>query len=200
MYARLQTAPRTRPPAELAGRPEDLLDVIGGHPGFAGAWLLSPVAADAAGLLTLWQTREDAERAPDRTAAVRGARPVELAADTVYRVVADHSGAGAETDAGYAQLTCFDAPRSPEWSEAFHRAGQERVWPSLRDLTLERARAYLVATPTADLQVALVTDVEAVQQLQAPDDVDALWPCWRTGDAYRRPDRPASCGCRRAAV
>jgi hypothetical protein len=189
MYARLQTT-RTRPPAELAGRVEDLLDVIGSHPGFAGAWMLPPVAADAAGLLTLWQARDDAEQASDRTAAARGERPVELTIDTVYRVVSDQAGSSPEGDPAYAQLTYFDAPRSPEWSEAFLRAGQERIWPAVRDLPGTVRALTLVADSGAHLQVGLVTGVDVVEQLQDRIMSTSLLP-WEDPALLTGPDRVA---------
>src|SRR3954466_14441086 len=121
MYARFQTT-RTVPPPELSARTEELFDLLGTHPGFAGAWLLPPIAAGAGGLLTLWQTRDDAEKASERTAAAHrprprpppGPPPVALAADAIYQVAADLAGVAADQVPAFAQLTHFDAPRTDE--------------------------------------------------------------------------------------
>src|SRR6185312_6456398 len=79
MYARLQT---------LANRPADeslvpkIVDTIASHPGFGG-------------MVSLWQNREDAELASERSAAARGPRPFELTRDEIYEVDADESGRAA---------------------------------------------------------------------------------------------------------
>src|SRR5262245_58591709 len=82
MYARLQT---------VASRPADegivpvIADMVAGHPGFAGLALLAD--DDGGGhMVSLWLAREDAELASERSAAIRGPRPFELARDEIYEV------------------------------------------------------------------------------------------------------------------
>src|SRR3954453_24048772 len=173
MYARFQTT-RTVPPPDISARVEELFDLLGTHPGFAGAWLLPPIPAGAGGLLTLWQTRDDAEKASERTAAAHGPRPVALEGDAIYRVAADLAGVAADQVPVYAQLTHFDPPRTDEWCAATLRAGRERILPAVRDgggwvWAGVRARPGQVRTMAlvgeggAHLVVALTTSVEAIE-------------------------------------
>ena len=71
MYARLQTM-TTRPADE--GLVPMIADMVASHPGFAG---LAMLAFDdgSGGMISLWQNREDAELASERSTAIRGPRP-----------------------------------------------------------------------------------------------------------------------------
>jgi hypothetical protein len=187
MYARFQTT-RTVPPPELSARTEELFDLLGTHPGFAGAWLLPPIAAGAGGLLTLWQTRDDAEKASERTAAAHGPRPVALAGDAIYRVAADLAGVAADQVPVYAQLTHFDPPRTDEWCAATLRAGRERIWPAVRDLPGQVRTLALFGEGGAHLVVALTTSVEAIEAAQQRIMTSTLLP-WEDPAALVGPDR-----------
>jgi hypothetical protein len=187
MYARFQTT-RTAPPADLAARVEEMLDLISGHPGFAGAWILPPIAAGAGGLLTLWQTEDDAVQASERTAAVRGPRPVDLHSDTIYRVAADMTGASADQDPAFAQLIYFDGPRTDEWSAALLRAGRERISPAVRDLPGTVRALTLAGDRNAHLTVSLVTTLETVEQVQRRIMSTELLP-WEDSAMLTGPDR-----------
>jgi hypothetical protein len=187
MYARFQTT-RSAPPADLAGKVADLLDVISGHPGFAGAWLLPPIAADAGGLLTLWAEREDAERAAERTAAVHGPRPIELASDTIHRVETDDAGGAADQEPTVAQIVHFDAPRTDEWAAAMTRADRDRIGPAVRGLAGTVRTLVLAGDDNARLVVTLATSVEAFEEahrrIRATELLDGEDPALLTG-----PDR-----------
>jgi hypothetical protein len=187
VYARFQTT-HTAPPADLSGRVEEMLDLISAHPGFAGAWVLPPIAAGGAGLLTLWQTRDDAERASDRTAAVRGPRPVPLHNDAVYEVVAEMAGTGAPADPAFAQLAYFDGPRTDEWAAAFLRAGKERLWPAVRDIPGTVRFLTLAGEANAQLQVGLVTSIEAIEATGRAIISTELLP-WEDPAMLTGPDR-----------
>ncbi|MCO1660568.1 hypothetical protein [Pseudonocardia humida] len=187
MHARFQTT-RTEPPPDLAGRVEELVDLIGTHPGFAGAWLLPAITAGAGGLLTLWRTREDAELASERTAAVSGPRPVALDGDAIYRVAADMAGTAAEREPAVAQLVHFDAPRTDDWSAAMLRAGRERIWPAVRDVPGAVRSLSLVGDGNAHLVVNLAATVEAVDAAQRLITTTALLP-WEDPAALTGPDR-----------
>lgn len=150
--------------------------------------MLTPVAADAGGLLTLWQTREDAEQASARTAAARGPRPVDLASDAVYRVVTDQAGSSPEAAPTHAQLTWFDAPRTQEWSDAFTRAGQERIWPAVRDLPGLVRSLSLVGAGNAHLHVGLSTGLDPIEQVQQRIMSAPLLP-WEDPALLTGPDR-----------
>ena len=187
MYARFQTS-RTAPPADLVAKVDDLFDALGAHPGFAGAWLLPPISAEVGGLLTLWGTREDAERASERTAAAMGPRPVVLDSDTIYRVAADLAGPAADQEPAFAQLTYFDAPRTDEWSTALLRAGEERIWPAVRDVPGGVRTFGLVGDGNAHLVVALTTSVEAIEAAQQRIMATELLP-WEDPALLSGPDR-----------
>jgi len=88
MFARLQTA---------ATRPTDeslvplITDTIASHSGFAGLAMLAGEDGGAS-MISLWLTREDAELASERSAAIRGPRPIELTRDEIFEVDADEGG------------------------------------------------------------------------------------------------------------
>jgi len=130
MYARLQT---------LANRPADeslvprIVDTIASHPGFAGVAMLA-FDDGSGGMVSLWQNREDAELASERSAAARGPRPFELTRDEIYEVDADESGRAAGEEPSVAFLGEFDGPLSPARLEAARVAGSERIGPVLRTL------------------------------------------------------------------
>jgi hypothetical protein len=128
MFARLQT---------VATRPTDeelvpmIADLVSGHPGSAGLALL---AGDdgGGGLVSLWLTREDAELASERSAAIRGPRPFELTRDEIYQVDADEPGPAADEEPAVAFLGEFDGPLSPARVDAARFAGTQRLAPVLR--------------------------------------------------------------------
>ena len=134
MYARLQT---------VASRPTDeslipvIADLVASHPGFAGLALLGESSDGGGGaghMLSLWQTREDAEQASERSAAIRGPRPVELTRDEIYEVEADEAGPAAGEQPAVAFLGEFDGPLSPARVDAARFAGTQRVVPALREV------------------------------------------------------------------
>jgi hypothetical protein len=130
MYARLQT---------VASRPADegpvpmIADMVAGHPGFAGLAMLAD-GESAAHMVSLWVTREDAELASERSAALRGPRPFELARDEIYEVDADEVGRAAAEQPAVAFLGEFDGPLSPARVDAARFAGTERLGPVLREI------------------------------------------------------------------
>jgi hypothetical protein len=128
MYARLQT---------VAARPTDeelvpmIADMVSGHPGFAGMALLADDGGGG-GLVSLWSTREDAELATERSAAIRGPRPFALTRDEIYEVDADEPGSAAGDEPAAALLGEFDGPLSPARVDAARFAGTRRLAPVLR--------------------------------------------------------------------
>src|SRR5436305_14187527 len=85
MFARLQTVAARPTDEELA---PTIADMVCGHPGFAGLALLSGDVGSGA-LVSIWLTREDAERASERSVEIRGSRPFGLTRTQIYEV-ADH--------------------------------------------------------------------------------------------------------------
>jgi hypothetical protein len=127
MFARLQTV-ASRPVDE--GMVPAIADMIGGHPGFAGLVMLAD--GDSGTMISLWRTREDAESASQRTAAIRGPRPFELVRDEIYEVDADQSGVAAGEPATAAFFGEFDGPMGQAGLDAARFAGIERIGPALR--------------------------------------------------------------------
>jgi len=134
MYAKVQVRREIPPPGHGQEEAKHLLDVVSAHPGFAGAWVLRPLGGPHGALVTLWDTREDAEAAPARSAPhLPGPRPAMLH-DGLYDVALSYSGPAAGEEARYVQLIWFDGPRGPELVQAAARAGRERIMPAVRDL------------------------------------------------------------------
>jgi hypothetical protein len=161
MYARLQTM--TNRPAD-EGMVPMIADMIAAHPGFAGLVMLAGEGDDrSATMVSLWQTREDAELASERSAAIRGPRPFELDRDEIYEVDADEAGqaAGAEPTAAF--FGEFDGPLSPGHLEAARFAGTERIGPALRTVPgLVRVVVLWHPTERRMVVVHLATSVQAL--------------------------------------
>src|SRR4051794_30580017 len=181
MFARLQTS-RTTASADA------LLDPVAGRPGFAGGWLLSPIAAPDGAALTLWHSREDAHAVSEHPAVDRDPRSAAVAVDTLYRVEDDVPGAGIDEDAAYAQLVYFDGPRTAEWSTAVLRADRERIDPAVRDLPGAVRTLVLVGDDNAHLVVSLTTDVTALELARQRIMATELLP-WEEPALLTGPDR-----------
>ena len=162
MFARLQTL-ATRPPDE--GLVPVIADMVGSHPGFAGLVML---AGDDGGgsMVSLWQTREDAELAPERSAAIRGPRPFELTRDEIYQVDADQPGPAAGEQPVVAFLGEFDGPLSQARVDAARFAGTERLAPVITAVPgLIRALVLWHPTERAMAVLHLATSEEALRAL-----------------------------------
>jgi hypothetical protein len=140
MYARLQTVgaakieqavPSGTDAATARGR---MIETVAGHPGFAGLYALAEVGTGLATLLTLWDTEEDAQRAPERTAAQLGPRPMTLDSDDVYEVAEVWTGAAAGETPTDAVVLHFDGPLSQQRVDAAAFAARERIEPVLTPL------------------------------------------------------------------
>jgi hypothetical protein len=161
MFARLQTA---------ATRPTDeslvplIADTIASHPGFAGLVMLAG-EDDGASMISLWLTREDAELAAERSAAIRGPRPIKLARDEIFEVDADEAGAAAGQEPAVAILGEFDGPLSPARVEAARFAGTDRIGPALR--TVPGLVRMLVLWHPTERRMAVLHLATSMQALQA---------------------------------
>ena len=128
MYAHIDR-PRSHGHAEggpgLAGLNSSLIS----QPGLLGAITFRQFAGPAEVSLTLWDTEADA-------AAFAG-QYAELAAlpGQIYQVVDAAAGPAATQAPAYARLMYFDGPRAPEQAAAEDRAGRQRIWPAIRDLS-----------------------------------------------------------------
>jgi hypothetical protein len=187
MFARLQTS-RTAASPDGTGRGDALLDSLARRPGFAGAWLLRPIAAPDGALLTLWHSREDATPVAEPAGAVHESRPPGVAIDTLYRVDDDVPGPDADDEPAYAQLVHFSGPRTPEWSAAVLRANRERLTPATRDIAGSVRTLVLVSDEHAHLVVSLATSVTAFEEAQQRIMATDLLP-WEEPALLTGPDR-----------
>jgi hypothetical protein len=101
----------------------------GGVP--AGALVCAAMGTGPGTVVALWDDERDAARA--RTGAVGPAGAVALGAARAYQIDFRRAGVGTGRPR-YLQLLTFDGPRSAEWSAAYDRAGEHRIWPATRDL------------------------------------------------------------------
>jgi hypothetical protein len=91
------------------------------------------------------------------------AGPVTAGPGRTYEIVARHTGPSRGRPR-YLQLMTFAGPRSPEWSAAFDRSSEERLWPAVRDLP--GLVGELVGS-TSDGGRAVLTLAESVEALEA---------------------------------
>ncbi|MFC4071628.1 hypothetical protein [Actinoplanes subglobosus] len=170
-YARIQTTDN-RPSGSFG-----LTEVISGHPGFAGLFLLSEPSGQAGVLLTLWKSREDAELASERTRTAAGPRPITLTSDTVYEIEDDLPGRGTATAA---LVGWFDGPLSPARIAAARRRGREVIHPALgplpgrvRSLVLwQPAEQSFVVVHLASSAAVLDAIGDTVRSLPVAEDED----------------------------
>jgi hypothetical protein len=163
MYARLQTTRNVPTGPDAEAMRTQVMEMISGHPGFAGLFLLEQVGIGFGAMVTLWQTRQDAVLASERSAA-RGPRPVTLHSDDVYEVEEDWPGIAAGERPEVATLLYFDGPLSAARLEAARWSGRERVLPAVRDLP-GRVRS-LVLFDAEEAKVALVTLATSMPALE----------------------------------
>ena len=97
----------------------------------AGALVAAPLGLGPGAAVALWDDERDAAAAPVGSVGTVGT--VTLGAGRPYEVDVRKAGAG-PGPARSLQLLIFDGPRSAEWSAAFDRAGEHRVWPAVRDV------------------------------------------------------------------
>jgi hypothetical protein len=95
-----------------------------------GSCVLAQLGGSEGRVVAFWPTAEDAATASARRTATG---PIWLDA-TSYRVIQADSGRAADRAPAFAQLTCFDGPRSQAVADAGERAGRERIWPAVQHL------------------------------------------------------------------
>src|SRR5689334_5832435 len=82
MFARLQCTGGPLPQLDDAeAMQRKVVEVISGHPGFAGLYLMDQLGSGRRVMLTLWRSRDEATAASARTRAELGPRPFELEVD-----------------------------------------------------------------------------------------------------------------------
>jgi hypothetical protein len=90
------------------------------------------------------------------------ASPVSARPGTAYQVAVHRTGRSTGP-ARYLQLTTF-AGHDPEWCAAFDRAGEERMWPAVRDLP---GLVAVLGLATSDGGRAALTLTESVEALDS---------------------------------
>ena len=98
----------------------------GGVP--AGALIAAPMGMGPGTVVALWDDERDAAAAPAGPAG-----SVTLGTGRAYEVDVRKAGVG-PGPARYLQLITFDGPRDADWSAAYERAGEHRIWPAVRDV------------------------------------------------------------------
>jgi hypothetical protein len=114
------------------------------------------------------------------------AGPVTAGPGTGYRIDTQHSGS-ATGPARYLQLTTFTG-RSPEWTAAFDRSGEERIWPAVKDVP---GLVGVLVGSTSDgagrLALTLAESVESLEAGAAAIMSSALLP-WEQPEHLSGPD------------
>ena len=131
----------------------------GGVP--AGALVCAAMGMGPGTVVALWDDERDAAGVP--SGAVGAAGGVTLGSGRTYEVDFRKAGAG-PGPARYLQLLTFDGPRSTEWSAAYHRAGEHRIWPATKDLP---GLVEVIRGRTADGSRFAVTAAGSVEALEA---------------------------------
>lgn len=163
MFARIQTSV-IRPADDSSG--PTVSDMIASHPGFAGLAVLTGDDGGAT-MVSLWASREDAELAAERTAAIRGPRPTEFTHDDVLEVDADQPGPAAREAPVVAILGEHHGPMSPERLDAARFAGSQRIAPVLRQVA-GLVRVLVLWHPTERRMVVmhLATSTDALHAVR----------------------------------
>jgi hypothetical protein len=131
LYARLQTVDVIQDPDAAEAAERRLIEIVSGHPGFAGLCLMEDAEDAVAGaLLTLWRTEEDARLASERTGEVHsGPRPVTVHSDRIYQVEGEFDGPDATGTPRAVVLIYFDGPRDDLWLSSARFAHEKRIVP-----------------------------------------------------------------------
>lgn len=165
MYARLQTTRDVPSGPDTEALRTQVTEMISGHPGFAGMFLMEQLGIGWGAMVTLWQTRQDAVLASERSAAARGPRPVTLHSDDVYEVEEDWPGVAAGERPEAATVIYFDGPLSAARLEAARWSSRERILPATRDLP-GRVRTLVLFDPD-EAKAAIVTLATSMPALEA---------------------------------
>jgi hypothetical protein len=147
--------------AEPAGWGDALArDLHGSNP--IGSCTLAQLGGMEGCVVAWWPTAEAAaEAAARRTPA--GPTWLDAAA---YEVVETHVGIAADRAPLFAQLTCFDGPRSAAETAAAEHAGRDRIWPAVRDLPGIVAVSVLRDADNGEVVLGLATNVETHEAVQ----------------------------------
>ena len=166
MHARVQMIPTLPDHAKTPEASGYFMRVLEGHPGFRGVHLMLQIGSRRGFSVTLWDSRENAEAASERTQDVMGPRPFTLDFDEVYEVLAGDAGPAAVAEATVAQVLWFDGPLSAAQVNAMRRAGEERIQPAV-DKVPGHAGTYVLChtEDSAILVVILAASTDALNRI-----------------------------------
>jgi len=166
MHAKVQMTPTLPTYVNTPEASGHFMKVLAGHPGFRGVHLMLQIGSRRGFSVTLWDSREDAEAASDRTQHVMGPRPFTLEFDGVYEVMASDAGPAAVADATVAQVLWFDGPLSAAQVNAMRRAGEERIRPAVEQVSGHAATYVLCHTEdSAIVVIVLATSTDALNRI-----------------------------------
>jgi hypothetical protein len=155
MYAHLDR-PSSHGHAGDGPGPAGLSSSVTSQPGLLGAVAFRQFAGPAAVCLTLWDT--------EAAAAAFAGQYAELAAlpGEIYQVVDAGAGPAAAQAPAYARLIYFDGPRAPEQVAAGDLAGQQRIWPAIRNLSGLVGVYVLRGSDLGSVVITLTTSAETL--------------------------------------
>ncbi|HEX6755292.1 MAG TPA: hypothetical protein VF109_05035 [Mycobacteriales bacterium] len=123
----------------------------------AGALVAAPLGMDPGCVVALWDEEPD----PAGPAGGFTTGRVTVRASAPYEVTGRRAGTSGGP-ARFLQLTVFTG-RSPEWCTAYDRAGEERIWPAVRDVP-GVVETVLGGNATGDrVAVVLAESVDALE-------------------------------------
>ena len=202
MYARLQSTTGPLPPTDdPVGARQQVVSTISGHPGYSGVYLMEQIGVRRYTMLTLWQTRENAEQATERTRQQLGPRPFVLDVDEIYEVDDDWAGSAAGQTPTAGVIVHLPAPLSEAQLVAGRYGARQRIRPALDDVAgLVRMLALWDAATRKIVIVNLATSVESLESgseaINSTDLLPGEDPALLTSperiDAYRVVDSSAA--------
>lgn len=166
MHARVQMTPTLPDHVNTPEASGYFMRVLEGHPGFRGVHLMLQIGSRRGFSVTLWDSRENAEAASERTQEVMGPRPFTLDFDEVYEILAGDAGPTAVAEAAVAQVLWFEGPLSAAQVNAMRRAGEERIQPAV-DKVPGHAGTYALCHTgnSAIVVVILATSTDALNRI-----------------------------------
>lgn len=159
---------------------DEVLIALRSHSVPAGAMVAAPMGMGPGTVVALWDDERDAGGGP---AGPAGA--VTLGPGRAYEVDVRKAGAGTGP-ARYLQLITFDGPRDADWSAAYDRAGEHRIWPAVRDVpgivefaggrTGDGARFAATAAESVEALEAAAVAILSTELLAGEDPADLTGP------------------------
>jgi hypothetical protein len=192
MYARVRKTAAL--PFEHGQEPAPtLLGKFGEQPGFAGAVFQRSINGPGGCLVTLWESKPDAEASWDRLEQALGqSLPLQVTHDAIYEVRHVASGASADQEPLFSSVLWFDGPRS-EAQAAADDLARVRISPVTSALDGLVSTWVLRGEDLSQIIVSVTTSLETIEgavdaigrtELLAGED-PSLVPMPSSRDIYR---------------